>query len=413
MDFNHKFELIPQQPDSSQTEFGATFAPQNQMGFGGQQPSIMSAGVKNNSLDSLVKAKTRSRRKRKKKKVVKSYKIQESILLVEKDTFCFLKSNINPKLKIYDISNHYSSAPKAISSVDASLPYSDSLQFFADTNSIAIDSAEVLISITDSTKQAVDSTENTIVTEAKIEEKTVVKKEKLIVEVPKNEGNTTDLGQRESLKGEVWLMVTLVGLLFLIAYIRLIFNNKLKNYTQALFSFQKFRKTITEQNSTSMRLGVFLSIVFYINIGLLSFYALFSFSDKTFSISGLPLSISLSIAFLLYFTCFAIVNKLIAYIFEGQAVINEYLHNLFFLNRLSGLFLVPILIIYPYISPQIGLFLLILAFAIIALSLIFRWFRGIQISFTHRVPYFYMILYLCSLEIIPLLLIYKLIIRIG
>ncbi len=391
MDFNHQFETAPQLPDSVQVEPEVNFAPQNQADFSHHQPSILSVDFDNNSLDSLVKVKTKSRRIR--KKVVKSYKVQESILLVEKDSFCFLKSNANPKLTIYDIADRSAKLSKPIFKTDTTKALPGTLNSLTDTNNTAEQH------ITDTAFEAVKTQE--------------LKKVKVIAEVPVKEDIQTKTEPKTSLRGDVWLMGLLLVLLFVVAYVKLAFNQKLKYYTQALFSFQKFRKVISEQNSSGIRLGIFLSIVFYLNIGLLSFYTFFHFSDKVLSISHPMLFLSFSLAFLTYFTAFAIINKFIAFVFEAEAVIKDYLQNTFFLNRFLGLFLVAVSIIYPYVDPKVGLFVLLIAFVAVGLSLAIRWLRGVRISFAHRVPYFYMILYLCCLEIIPLLLIYKLMIRLG
>ena len=97
------------------------------------------------------------------------------------------------------------------------------------------------------------------------------------------------------------------------------------------------------------------------------------------------------------------VNKLIAFLFEKYNLINEIVYNYLFSNRFLGLILLPIALVYPYLPDFLAEILLLSTWGIIVLSFILRWFRGIIISFKYRVSYLYMILYLCTLEIIPLL----------
>lgn len=412
MDFDYKITPFVQVQDTTQTEPEGSFAPINQQGFGSQQPSILSADFENNTIDSLVKVKTKSRRIRK-KKVIKAYKVQESVLLVQKDTFAFLKSSTNPQLSVFRIENYLYSVPQfkanttlADSSLSA-IAFSDTLSSVSeselhDTVGLETDTAFQASGASIEEKDTSEFAQVEAISERNQESTEIVE-----VDIP------SDFRTEENLRGEVWLMALLVGMLFLLAFIRLQFSSKLKDYKQALFSYQQFRKIYREQNSTSLRLGIFLSLVFYLSLALIIYYTYFHFSIEMLDIGGFVTTGVIVLFILGYYTIFAIVNKILAHLFESYELVNEYLHNIFFINRLLGLILLPILIIYPYVSQEIGLFLLFGAYIVVALSYLIRWFRGIQISFTHRLPYFYMILYLCSLEIIPLMLISKLILSVG
>jgi len=161
-----------------------------------------------------------------------------------------------------------------------------------------------------------------------------------------------------------------------------------------------------EQNTTNRRLAFFLSFIFYTNISLLIYYSINPVFQKGFY--------TLASIFLIIFGIFLIfttLNKLIAFVFESYNLVNEYLYNLFFFSRILGLSLLPLVVFYPYISHFGDVILFFLAWPIVFLSFILRWFRGLKISFKYRVSYFYMFLYLCTLEIIPLLFIIKMILR--
>jgi hypothetical protein len=414
MDFKFKDYPFTQVQDSTQTDSFGAFAPIKQDGFGNQQQSILSTGFKDNAIDSLVKVKTQNRRIPK-KKLVKSYKVQESLLIVEKDTFAFLKSSINPQLTVFRIDDYYLK-PSDLSQQANTISVSSIIEEIhidsitvSDITVLDIDSSSFLVQDT-----SLFSSDSINIAE-EIQDSIIVKTEALesVSEIAGKDTINNNSNPRENLRGDIWLMILLLGVLFLLGFIKLQYSSKLKTYTKALFSYQQFRKLFKEQNSTSLRLGILLSVVFYTNFDVLIYYSYFHFYALNHNISGLLMTGIYIAGLLSFYTIFSVINKILGHVFESTELVNEYLHNIFFLNRLLGLFLLPLLIVYPYVSPEIGSFLLWVAYVFFALSYLMRWIRGIQISFTYRLPYFYMILYLCSLEIIPLMLIFKLMLIIG
>ena len=96
-----------------------------------------------------------------------------------------------------------------------------------------------------------------------------------------------------------------------------------------------------------------------------------------------------------------LINIIFGIIFLQQDISAEYNHNIDFFNQSAGLVLYPvsILIVYSNISVTsiyIGLFSL-------ALIYLLRIFRLLKINFNKQINIFYMFLYLCTVEIIPII----------
>ena len=99
--------------------------------------------------------------------------------------------------------------------------------------------------------------------------------------------------------------------------------------------------------------------------------------------------------------------RLLAWTFNIRNVKEEVIVNIWTYNILIGLFLSPLVLSLFFVK----LFALPLLAKIITICLVMfylvkliRWF---EILFTYRVSILYMILYLCALEVIPLLILYK------
>jgi hypothetical protein len=115
-------------------------------------------------------------------------------------------------------------------------------------------------------------------------------------------------------------------------------------------------------------------------------------------------------AVLAYFLIKKMAYFLLGSVFEGTNETNEYLFNLDNYNRAAGIILFPIITLiafYPKQDPTFPMFLgglTVLAFYILLLQ------RGIAILLKKQFSIFYLFLYLCSLEFLPLLLIYKIVV---
>ena len=90
-----------------------------------------------------------------------------------------------------------------------------------------------------------------------------------------------------------------------------------------------------------------------------------------------------------------------------QGIIMLLLYHGFIYNKLLGVALLPFLVFLLYTRGTLGTVFFYLATAMVLGVFAMRSIRGIVFSFKKGVSGFYMILYLCALEIVPILLIYK------
>jgi hypothetical protein len=93
-----------------------------------------------------------------------------------------------------------------------------------------------------------------------------------------------------------------------------------------------------------------------------------------------------------------------------QPVFSEYIHNTFVINKGLGIALFPVIIMAHYLPYPLIKSVLIIGMGIYAIAFILKSIRGYQIIIRKDILIFYMILYLCTLEILPLLLGYKFVI---
>lgn len=101
--------------------------------------------------------------------------------------------------------------------------------------------------------------------------------------------------------------------------------------------------------------------------------------------------------------------RLLGWTFNSKALADEVIVNLWTFHSLTGLLVSPFIIasffVHNFAAEQL-LKIVILGISLFFIVKIVRW---LEILFSYRVSILYMILYLCALEIMPLLVLYKLV----
>jgi hypothetical protein len=108
-----------------------------------------------------------------------------------------------------------------------------------------------------------------------------------------------------------------------------------------------------------------------------------------------------------YFLAKRIVYYLLGILTESKSEILEYLFGITVFNRVMGIFLLPLTAIIAFVPLTIAEPLLYLGLLVVIIFYILALARGIKIFLKKQFSISYLILYLCTLEILPLLLIYS------
>ncbi len=97
-------------------------------------------------------------------------------------------------------------------------------------------------------------------------------------------------------------------------------------------------------------------------------------------------------------------------IFNLKNIISYYLTNQTVFLAIKGVFLLPLSVFYFFLHPNYSLALLISNLILLAILLIIRLVRGFSlVSAEKRFSKVYLFFYLCSLELLPLIIVFKLV----
>ncbi len=102
-----------------------------------------------------------------------------------------------------------------------------------------------------------------------------------------------------------------------------------------------------------------------------------------------------------------IIINMAGYLFGRTRLYREYLYNALIYNKVIGISVIPALIFLAYTRGALQQILGLMAIALIMSIYIARIIRGIAFSIKKDISILYLILYICALEIVPLLLLYR------
>jgi len=205
-----------------------------------------------------------------------------------------------------------------------------------------------------------------------------------------------------------WLLGLIIGSLVLLAWLKLFYNKFFDQTMQSLFNYQLSTKLLRDQNIFSRRVAFLLNLHFIL-IGAAGIYLIFGY----FHFRPFPLSDILSyLAYAGILTGFLVLRFIashaIGYIFDTHYEFREYQHQLLLIYKNLGIYLLVLVIGIAYIHEDLRVYLVYAAFLLLAAALILRVIKGLKIIFTKKdILIFYLILYLCILEILPLLFFYR------
>lgn len=207
--------------------------------------------------------------------------------------------------------------------------------------------------------------------------------------------------------GMNWLTIILLVSLFTFSLLRISYQKFIVQIVGSLINYQLSNRLFRERNVLFKNISLGLNFIFALNFGLFIFYTIEYFGLNQV-LPGKFLSMSLyTIGILTIYTVKSLYCKFIGYVFLVQEAFDEYLHNINLFNKNIGLFLFPIVIIYPFIHVVLQPFILYTGLGIVLILFLLRTHRGFQIILKKGISFFYLILYLCAVEILPVLLLLK------
>jgi len=207
--------------------------------------------------------------------------------------------------------------------------------------------------------------------------------------------------------GKEFLFYVLCIVLLILGLFRTFFTGYFKNLFRVYFNTSLRQTQLSDQLRQATLPSLILNIFFAITAGIY-IWLLFSFYHPPKLFKGpvlLPFCI-LSVA-TIYFIKFCLL-KFLGWVSDVQESTNGYIFAIFLVNKMTGIFLVPLIIVLAFINPEWLPAVLNISFLLLILLFLSRYVKSYGII-EKKIPLrpFHFFIYIAGAEIIPLLILYK------
>ena len=201
-----------------------------------------------------------------------------------------------------------------------------------------------------------------------------------------------------------WIMLAgILNLVFLIV-IKQFTGNYIQKIGQAVFNSNASTELYRDYIKNPTKIPFLLHAVSVINISLFAYQSTEYYTKSAdlgpyFSVFGV------AAIFIFFRLIYRLANLTSGYIFDMQSISSENHFNIRMTNIIISFFTFPLIFGIAYSNyPEI---LISLGIGIFFLAHLFRYIRLYKIIFKNRIRFLYLFLYLCTLEIIPIIIIVK------
>ncbi|MCR8558678.1 DUF4271 domain-containing protein [Mucilaginibacter sp. BJC16-A38] len=228
----------------------------------------------------------------------------------------------------------------------------------------------------------------------------------ILLKIPAKKNEQLRTGDARNYRSP-WLIAIIIGLLIYTALLNLFFNKDLKMVIQSFYNKRAVSQQDKEGGVINSWAFIGMFLLFSLTFGLF-LYQLTVFYGVAYTITGFRLFVFLSVLIGLLFALKFLILKLIGFIFDINKIVSEYIGilNLTYFN-IAFVFL-SVVICFSLLSDRYIQVLLIFTLALIAVIFAWQYLRNsVNIISNFRFHKFYLFIYLCALEICPILILIK------
>jgi hypothetical protein len=206
-----------------------------------------------------------------------------------------------------------------------------------------------------------------------------------------------------------WFSISLFLLLAWFTWTRVVYHKIVGQLLGAVFNINATNQIVRDENILVQRASIMLSLMYYFAFAMFAFQGmeLFEFESNWLG-TGFLRFLFILLAVALAYSLKTVLLKVLGNIFEIERPATSYIFNLTLINNATGVILIPIVFLMTYMDEWWAFPLFYLGLSALIISFIYRQIRAFRIwTAMQGVPFFYFILYICTLEISPLLILFK------
>ena len=206
-----------------------------------------------------------------------------------------------------------------------------------------------------------------------------------------------------------WLIVSLMVLATAYIFVRIIYGKYWKRYRQAILYGQEAQKLTHEKNVLLLQAAISLNILAMFSMGLFIHTVFIHFTLIDFLPGNLYGWLLTSLAVILVIGIKYLLNYLLGKSGDNITASTQINHQWLINLKNFGFFLLPFTAASAFTVSPLTEVVLYIGIAVLLFMLIMNYVKGFLVLLQHQISIYYGILYLCTLEILPILIIWKVI----
>jgi hypothetical protein len=208
-----------------------------------------------------------------------------------------------------------------------------------------------------------------------------------------------------------WVLAILVLCFILISWVQVFYHKRIHQIFRAPFSKRFINQLTRDGNLFTERIAIALGIVYILTFSLFLYEYNELITGFNFpGVSGVTFYSLICVITIGMLSAKVALVQLLGAIFKTRETTGNYLLNLLIFALLSGPFLLIALVFIVYLKSVILLQICLLLFSLL---MVFRFLRGFFIGMAlTKFSYLFLFVYLCSLEILPFLVLIKILLNI-
>ncbi len=162
-----------------------------------------------------------------------------------------------------------------------------------------------------------------------------------------------------------------------------------------------------DKSDTPRAASFWLGFMFYLNSSLFIFEILFVDNRTLIGFTGWKLLVLIFSFLVLLFSAKLLVYKFIGWVFDTREEVSAHLFQSSLMSKAYSMVLLPVIVLFPFANDILRPWLVGTGVGVFILLYIIQIGRGIGNNLRDTVSGYYIILYLCALEILPLSILFK------
>lgn len=207
--------------------------------------------------------------------------------------------------------------------------------------------------------------------------------------------------------GKEFLFYTLCSVLLFLGLFKTFFPAYFKNLFRVYFNTSLRQTQLADQLEQAKFPSFLMNIFFAITAGIYIWLLFNYFHPPRFISTKLLLPFCILSVTALYFIKFCLI-KFMGWLSDIQETTNNYIFAIFLVNKITGIILVPIIILLAFLNREWLPDVINLSFMVLGLFFLSRYIKSYG-AIERKIPLnaFHFIIYIAGAEIIPLFIIYK------